>query len=106
MITVYDTYVSNQEVSDNLSKLCNSIFKLLPMKEEGTDWEKPLETIVIEVLGMKELFPDLSYLLTLACKLEGLYAAREEIEFPLYRRTIFECCSLVSKAREQCQDKH
>jgi hypothetical protein len=104
MLTVYNTYISNQEVSENLTRLCNGIFKLLPMKEEGVDWIKPLETITIEILGLKELLPELN-LFTLACKLEGL-RHMEDIEFPLYRRTIFECCSLVNEAREQCQDKH
>jgi hypothetical protein len=106
MITVYNTYISNQEICDNLTKICNGIFKLLPLKEEGADWEKPLETIIIELLGMKELLPEISYLFPASCKLQGLYADRENIEFSLYRRTVFECCSLISKAREQCQDKH
>ena len=106
MITVYDTYISNQEVTENLSRLCNSIFKLLPTKEEGNNWEKPLETIIIEILGLKELLPELDTLFTLSCKLQGLLAGKDDIDFSLYRRTIFECCSLVSKAREQCQDKH
>ena len=30
----------------NLKRVINQVYKLLPMREEGRDWEKPLETLI------------------------------------------------------------
>lgn len=102
MITVYDIDVDCQAVKDNLYRIGNQIFKLLPMREEEKDWRKPLETLIIELLGMSNLFSDQRELLSLVCKLEGLKDV-DDIDFFLYRRTIFECCSLVNDIKEKCQ---
>ena len=89
-----------QIVESNLLRIQNQIFKLLPMREENKDWLKPLETLAIEVAGMGSLFSDQKEFLTLSSKLEGLRTVHTE--FPLYRRTIFECCSLIEKVKKQC----
>lgn len=102
MITIYNTEIDSQATLGNLDRICNQIFKLLPMREESKDWEKPLETLIIELLGMSSLFPDQKDLLSLVCKLEGLKEGGEDIEFLLYRRTIFECCGLVDQIKKQC----
>lgn len=101
MLTVYQQEVDAQIVKSNLYRIGNQIFKLLPLREEGQDWLKPLETLSIELAGMSSLFPDQKDLFTLSCKLEGLKTVHTE--FPLYRRTIFECCSLIDKLKKQCQ---
>ena len=86
----------------NLTRICNQIFKLLPAREEGKDWQKPLETLLVELLGMYSLFPDREELLSLICKLEGLRVSTEEqVDFYLYRRTIFEACGITTKIAEQ-----
>ena len=99
-----------QVVDSNLLRIQNQIFKLLPMREEGKDWTKPLETLREEIAGMGKLFSDQKDFLTVLAKLEGLTPESnddeekpEEIEFPLYRRTIFECCSLIEKLKAKCQ---
>lgn len=94
--------ISNAEISERMRVICNSIFKLLPLREEEGEWQKPLETLTIEVVGMASLFPDLKDLLPLASKLRGL---REmgELDFKAYRRTIFECCNLANKVKETCR---
>lgn len=103
MMTIYGLEINSQSIVENLDRICNQIFKLLPMREESKDWEKPLETLIIELLGMSSLFSDQKDLLSLVCKLEGLKEGGEEIEFLLYRRTIFECCGLVDQIKKQCQ---
>ena len=55
MHTVYNIEVDCEAVKDNLYRLGNQIFKLLPMREEDKDWRKPLETLIIELLGMGNL---------------------------------------------------
>lgn len=100
MIKVYDLDLNSSVIQENLDRICNQIFKLLPMREEGKDWVKPTETLIVELLGMNSLFPDQKDLFTLVCKLEGLKSGAEDIEFLLYRRTIFECCGLVDQIKK------
>lgn len=99
MITKYGTNLSNQEVCKNLTRIGNQIFKLLPMREEEKDWLKPLQTLTVEVVGLNSLL-NCSYtdLLTLASKLEGILT-KSDIDFWLFRRTIFECCGLASNLK-------
>ena len=94
MISVY-----NIDIDKNLVRLQSQIFKLLPMREENQEWGKPLETIILELLGMQGLFSNLEYLIALVCKLQGLIEMNDEADFMLYRRTIFECCGLIDKIR-------
>ena len=94
----YNLEVSNETLSKSLKRIINLIYKLLPMREEGNDWEKPLETIIEELVGMNRLVIDLQPdLFPVICKLEGLFSLQDKQEMALYRRTIFECLSLLSK---------
>lgn len=99
MISVYDIDIDNRAIDNNLTRLQSQIFKLLPMREEHQEWSKPLETIILELLGMQGLFSNLEYLVALVCKLQGLIEMNDEADFMLYRRTIFECCGLIDKIR-------
>ncbi len=100
MISVYDIEVDNTTIRRNLKRLQSQTFKLLPMQEEGEDCKKPLETIILELLGMQGLFSTLDPLITLICKLQGLKEIDGDENFMLYRRTIFECCGLLDKVAE------
>ena len=90
-------------LNQNLDRIRNQIFRLLPVFEEGGEWLKPLDTLILELIGMYSFFPDRKDLLALICKLEGLRDLGEEVDFLLYRRTIFEACGLVNKVKAQCQ---
>jgi len=50
---------------------------------------------------MQGLFSNLEELVTLVYKLEGLKKLGKEVDFFTYRRTIFECCSLIDKIKKQ-----
>ncbi len=102
MITNYGVEFDNSIIDSNLRRIGGQIFKLLPFREEGKDWRKPLDTLIVELLGMASLFSDRRDLLTLVAKLEGLKESSPD--FPLYRRTIFECCGLVNKLQEGLND--
>ena len=39
---IYGFSVDIDIVQNNIKKLINRVYKLLPMREEGKDWEKPL----------------------------------------------------------------
>lgn len=100
MMTIYDVDIDNNIIDHNLKRLQSQIFKLLPMREEEQDWEKPLQTIILELLGLQGLAisaPEI--LITLVCKLQGLLETKEEENFMQYRRTIFECCGLIDKIK-------
>lgn len=75
------------------------------MNEEGKDWIKPTETLILELLGMSDMIVDQPKLFSLVCKLDGMRLKGEELDFMLFRRTIFECCSMVNELKEQykCQ---
>lgn len=95
----YNINIPNDTVIKNLHRLLNQTYKLLPMREEGADWEKPLETIIEEIVGMNEiLFNDIFF--SLLCKLEGLKILKNKEDFPLYRRTIFECLSMIGELKK------
>ena len=97
MIIRDDVNIDNSAIIINISKIINQIYKLLPTREEGSDWQKPLETLIIEVAGMSNLLiGQHDILFPLLCKLEGLSILTEEEDFQSYRRTIFECLSLLN----------
>ncbi len=100
-MTIYDSEVNNEVIAFNLRRLKNQIFHLLPSNEEGEDWLKPLDTIILEIAGLSNLFPNDVKIFELLSKLEGLKAQGKEIEFQWFRRIIFECCSLTQTVEKQ-----
>ena len=42
MILKYNIEIDNKAISHRLQNLINQIYKLLPVREELGDWEKPL----------------------------------------------------------------
>jgi hypothetical protein len=63
------------------------------MRENEEDWEKQLDTVIIEITGINEILMINDILLQLLSKLEGLKIV--ETSFELYRKTVFECISLL-----------
>ena len=64
------------------------------MREHEEDWSKQLNTVIIEIAGMNEIFLDPQFLQLLS-KLEGLSVW--ETDFELYRKTVFESISLLQE---------
>lgn len=106
MIIKYNANIDNNAIYTNLNRLTNQIYKLLPNREESIDWELPLNTILEEFAGMDALLIDQHEILfSLLCKLEGLFTLTKENDFFMFRRTIFECLSLVNRLKKNlCQD--
>ncbi|HAH18716.1 MAG TPA: hypothetical protein DCL29_06900 [Eubacterium sp.] len=99
----YGLEVSQESFNINLKRNINLIYKLLPMREEGSDWNKTLDTIMEELVGMNRLLVDLQpALFPIICKLEGLYSLTDKKDMSLFRRTIFECLALLSKLDYEC----
>ena len=64
------------------------------MREHNENWPRQLDTVIIEIAGLNEIFIG-PHFLQLLSKLEGLQV--KEIEFEVYRKTIFECISLLQE---------
>ena len=97
MIIKYECDIQTEAICANLKRITNQIYKLLPLREEGGNWEKPLLTIIEEMAGMSRLlFDQHETLFLLLCKLEGLFTLTEENDFESYRRTIFDCLGLMN----------
>lgn len=98
--------IENSAILNNLRRLTNQIYKLLPSREEGLDWSTPLETIVEELSGMCEILTERQELMfSLLCKLQGLCSLSEDKDFLLYRRTIFDCLTLMSKIMDAYKEE-
>lgn len=90
----YNIDITKQEFSKNLYRLINQLWKLIPMREHEEDWQKQLDTVILEIVGCNEFFLG-SIFLQLISKLEGLRV--QETEFELYRKTIFESINLLQE---------
>ena len=95
MITKYNFEFSEEEVSKEITRLTNQLWKLIPMRENHEDWDKQLETVIIDIAGKDEIFVHNSHFLQLLSKLEGLRIV--DVDFSIYRKTIFECINLINE---------
>ena len=72
MVLKYDIQIAEDAIIENIDRIINQIFKLLPSREEGGDWETPLHNLILEVGGMNKLLSDQTILFSLLCKMEAL----------------------------------
>lgn len=77
----------------DINRLTNQLWKLIPMRENEENWQAQLETVLIEVAGLYSLFGIGEEYLILLSKLEGM--RKIEMDFSIYRKTVFECISLL-----------
>ena len=66
------------------------------MRENEEDWKKQLDTVIIEIVGLNEIFIYSPHFLQILSKLEGL-KIQEDIDFQLYRKTVFEVINLLQE---------
>ena len=101
VVIKYNLNISHEDVQFHLKRIINQVYKLLPTREEGNEWQKPLETIIEELCGMERLLNDhMIIFFPLLCKLEGLFSLTQPSDFSLYRRIIFECLGLLNNIKE------
>ena len=104
MILKYNLEISSDAIQKNLKRIVNQIYKLLPLREEEEDWKKPLSTLMEELAGMNNLMiGEQQLFFSLLCKMEGLFQLTQEEDFLLYRRTIFECLSLLDEIKQNVE---
>lgn len=56
LIDKYDIGFSKEDVIKNVQRLTNQLWKLIPMREHEEDWQKQLNTVIIEIAGLNEIF--------------------------------------------------
>lgn len=66
------------------------------MREHEEDWEKQLDTVIIEIAGLNEIFIYEPQFLQILSKLEGL-KVNKNLDFQIYRKTIFEIINLLQE---------
>ena len=91
MPTKYGFNINEEIFASDIKRLTNQLWKLIPMREHDENWQGQLDTVIIEISGLQEIF-SLDYLILLS-KLEGLKVA--ETDFLTYRTTVFKCISLL-----------
>lgn len=94
MITSYGFDFRARDIEVSVRRLTNQLWKLIPMREHEENWTKQLDTVILEIAGLHEIFLS-PQLLQLLSKLEGLKT--QETNFELYRKTVFECISLIQE---------
>lgn len=90
----YEIGFSQETIQKTVRRLTNQLWKLIPMRENDEDWYKQLQTVTLEIAGLNELFISPTFLQLLS-KLEGLQI--KEVNFELYRKTIFECINILQE---------
>lgn len=83
----------NTQVKESYNnKLKSKLFGLLCEREKGRDWERFLDSILIELMGYGEEEKTINYYI-LFHKLSTLKYLRYEY----FRGTIFDCMDLISR---------
>ena len=98
--------IPSETFHHNIRRVVNQVYKLLPLREEGRDWEKPLATLIEELSGIKRLIvgqDDLFFLIL--CKMEGLFSLNREDDMLTYRRIIFESLNLLNELDKNVYDR-
>lgn len=90
-----------KSIDKTISQLTNQIWKLIPMRENNEDWEKQLDTVIIRIAGLNEMFSQDWRFLELYITLKGLRFEAPEMDFSLYRKTVFECIGQLQGLKQK-----
>ena len=92
----YDINFPLETKEQDLKRLINQLWKLIPMRENEEDWINHLNTMIEEISGLVEIYKNKVEGLILLSKLEGLTS---EVcnDFMIYRKTVFRCIDLLTQ---------
>ena len=86
--------VEKQVVANDITRLINQVWKLIPMRENNENWKKQIDFLLVEVRGLQALFNEHLDFLIVISSLEGLRSS-DDIEFVHYRSVVFSIISLL-----------
>ena len=89
---MFDRSVREQD----LKRLINQLWKLIPMRENNENWDQHLAIVIEEISGLVKIYKERVEGLILLSKLEGL-TSKECDDFMIYRKTIFRCIDLLAQ---------
>ena len=90
-----DEQIKKEIYSGYLNKLKNRLYGLLCEKEKNGEWEKFLDTLLIELIGFSKESKTINYY-NLFYKLSCL----RYLDYKYFRKTIFECMNLIDSFEE------
>lgn len=90
--TKYGGYIELEVYQEQAVK---NIYKILPLKDEGKEWGRYLEGLLIELSGFDNLIDDISCI-SLISKLEGLFEVPQDNP-RLFKKIVFDSIDLVKK---------
>lgn len=96
MIDKYGINFPSTVREQDLQRLINQLWKLIPMRENDEDWSGHLTVLIEEISGLVEIYKDRVEGLVLLSKLEGLTSDVCE-DFMIYRKTVFRCIDLLAQ---------
>lgn len=56
MITSYGFDFRAKDIEVSVRRLTNQLWKLIPMREHEENWTKQLDTVILEIAGLHEIF--------------------------------------------------
>jgi hypothetical protein len=77
------------------NKLKNKYFGLLKEREKSGEWEKFLDTILIELTGFREEDKTINYYV-----LYHKTSSLKYLRYEYFRKTIFECMNLITSLKD------
>ena len=90
------TLTISHELHDGyVDKFKSRLFGLLCEREKDRQWEKFLDSIIIEMIGFAEVDKTINYYI-LFHKISSL----KFLSFPYFRTTLFECMTLCEKLKK------
>lgn len=96
MKTKYNFQFENNVIISDKTRLINQLWKLIPMRENGEDWQAQLVVVIEEISGLGQIFKKELDFLILLSKLEGLTSEVCE-DFMIYRKTVFRSIELLTR---------
>ena len=96
LLTKFNFDFPIEVIKKDVIRLTNQIWKLIPMREHEEDWIKQLDTVIIEIAGLNEIFICEPQFLQILSKLEGLKIV-QDLDFQTYRKTVFEVINLLQE---------
>lgn len=92
----YNIDFTESTKDQDLKRLINQLWKLIPMRENEEDWQTHLVILTEEIAGLVKLYQDNPNGLILLSKLEGLTSSPCN-DFMIYRKTVFRCIDLIGQ---------
>lgn len=82
--------MANDTFDGFLNKTKSKLYGLLCQREKDGEWEKFLDTIVIELLGLQSELDSINY-----WRLLGKMQSLKFLSYGYFRKTVFECMNLL-----------